>query len=288
MTGRQRFHDDVVAALGEFLGTVLFLLLGLGGIQAAINDSAAGSGGSGASVEQRLYIAASMGLSLLITAWFFFRITGAFFNPQISLALMLCRIITPVRFILYIIAQILGAIVASALLQALLPGPLRVTPTLGASTSKAQGVFIEMFLTSALVFAVLMLAVERHRTNAFAPIGIGLTLFACQLWGTLFTGAAMNTARAFGPAVATTSFRTEHWIYWLGPTLGALLASAIYMLLRHVDYWRLNTGQDDGDLSNAPLTGNRQTNMADLPIGEKRNGLNGTDHTHVGGVREHV
>jgi glycerol uptake facilitator-like aquaporin len=86
------------------------------------------------------------------------------------------------------ITQIVGGIVASALLQALLPGPLAVTPSLGDSTSKAQGVFIEMFLTSALVFAVLMLAAEKHRTTAFAPIGIGLTLFACHLWGVVFTG----------------------------------------------------------------------------------------------------
>jgi len=293
-----KLQNDIVAAIGEFFGTILFLLLGLGGIQAAANSNSASlsaatqqSGGSNsintvASIEQLLYISAAMGLSLLVSAWFFFRVTGGVFNPQVALALVLCRIISPVRFILYVIAQIVGGIVASALLQALLPGPLAVTPSLGDSTSKAQGLFIEMFLTSALVFAVLMLAAEKHRTTAFAPIGIGLTLFACHLWGVVFTGAAMNTARAFGPAVVS-GFNTEHWIYWLGPTLGSLLASALYIFLKYIKYWKLNPGQDEDDPTESPvvpLAGNRTTND-ELPNGEKRASLDGTvgrNSTHIG------
>jgi aquaporin rerated protein, other eukaryote len=80
-----------------------------------------------------------------------------------------------------------GGIVAAALLKALLPDPLSVTSFLSDGTSETQGLFIEMFLTSALVFSILMLAAEKHRTTLFAPIGIGLTLFSCQLWGRLFT-----------------------------------------------------------------------------------------------------
>ena len=82
-------------------------------------------------------------------------------------------------------------------------------PSVG--TSRAQAVFIEMFITAALVFAVLMLAAEKHRLTAFAPIGIGLTLFAGELFALEFTGGSMNTARSFGPAVVT-SFQGSHWV----------------------------------------------------------------------------
>ena len=67
-----------------------------------------------------------MGLSLLVSAWLFFRVTGGLFNPNISLALMLVGVIRPVRFVLYCVAQLLGAIAASGLLLALTPGPLSV------------------------------------------------------------------------------------------------------------------------------------------------------------------
>lgn len=72
--------------------------------------------------------------------------------------------------------------VASALLQALIPGPLAVTPSLGANTNLSQGLFIEAFITCALVLSVLFLAVEKHRATYLAPIGIGITLFAGHLF----------------------------------------------------------------------------------------------------------
>ena len=126
-----------------------------------------------------------------------------------------------------------------------------------------QAVFIEMFITAALVFAVLMLAAEKHRLTAFAPIGIGLTLFSGELFALDFTGGSMNTARSFGPAVVT-SFGNSHWIvrpslscpaahdtdvmlqYWLGPTLGSVLAAVFYKVLKTLNYERLNPGQEDG------------------------------------------
>jgi aquaporin related protein len=252
---RQNFKSDCIAAVGEFVGTVTFLLLGLGGIQAsatsnqasaaAANDDPSGSAAINtvASVEQLTYIAASMGLSLLFSAWIFFRVTGAAFNPNVSFALFLVGVLSLPRFILYCIAQFLGAIVASAILKGLLPGPLVVTPALGAGTSSAQGVFIEMFATTALILSVFHLAVEKHRATFLAPVGIGLTLFAGHLWAVVYTGASMNTARAFGPALIT-GFDGSHWIYWLGPTLGSLLATVIFASLKYVKYWRLVEGQD--------------------------------------------
>jgi len=192
-----------------------------------------------------------MGFSLLVAAWLFYRATGGVFNPAVSTALLLAGVIGPVRFVLYCIAQLLGGIIASALLLALLPGPLAVGVNLGPGVNKGQGVFIEAFLTAALVLAVLMLAAEKHRTTAIAPIGIGLTLFACHLWGVVYTGAGMNTARAFEPAVVT-SFSGDHWVYWLGPFIGSLMATAFYWLLKHIQYDQLDPDQDTADHRKAP------------------------------------
>ncbi|KDN39551.1 hypothetical protein RSAG8_08707, partial [Rhizoctonia solani AG-8 WAC10335] len=258
-------REDLHAAALELVGTILFLVLGLGGIQAAAfsNKSSVAAAANGAendgaqaintiaSIEQLLYISVSMGLSLLVSVWFFFRVTGGVFNPAVSTALLLIGAIGPVRWALYCIAQLVGGIIAAALLLALLPGELVVTPSPAQGVNAAQAVFIEAFLTCALVLAVLMLAAEKHRSTPFAPIGIGLTLFACHLWGVVFTGAAMNTARAFGPAVVS-GFDRDHWVYWVGPFFGSLLATSFYSFLKHIKYWRLNPDQDIADPRMSP------------------------------------
>ncbi|KAG8917769.1 Aquaporin-4 [Tulasnella sp. 417] len=246
-------RTDIQAAFLEFCGTFLFLLLGLGGIQAAAYSNqasvaAAAQGSEGgaaintvASIDQLLYISACMGLSLLISVWLFYRVTGGIFNPAVSTALLLIGAIGPM----------VGAIAASGVLLALLPGELAVNTTPGPGVNRAQAVFIEMFLTAALVLSVLMLAAEKHRSTPFAPIGVGLTLFAGHLFGLIFTGASMNTARSFGPAVVT-SFASSHWIYWVGPFLGSILATFFYSLLKHVKYWTINPGQDGADPTLSP------------------------------------
>jgi len=235
---RRRFanvRQDFRAASLEFLGTMFFLLIGLGGIQVA-NSQGSGLGATA-------YTSACMGLSLLASAWVFYRITGGLFNPSISLALFVVGVIGPIRFILYIIAQFAGAIAASALLRALTPEPFLVNTYLRSGTNRAQGVFIEAFITAILVMAVLMLAVEKHEVTPIAPIGIGLTLLACHLFAAYYTGAAMNTARAFGPAVVSGFPHKEHWIYWVGPLIGSLLGVIIYTLLKHFRYWTINPNQ---------------------------------------------
>lgn len=115
---------DCKAALLEFFGTATFLLLGLGGIQAGAAALGNPSPDSPPSILMLMYIAMSMGLSLLISAWLFYRITGGLFNPNVSLALLLTGVIGPVRFVLYVIAQIVGGIAAAGLVRGLTGMPL--------------------------------------------------------------------------------------------------------------------------------------------------------------------
>lgn len=87
------------------------------------------------------------------------------------------------RGVVVFVAQIIGGMAAAAVVSALFPGPLNVRTTLGAGTSTAQGLFIEMFLTAMLVFTVFMLAAEKHEGTFIAPVGIGLALFIAELGG---------------------------------------------------------------------------------------------------------
>lgn len=176
---------DIQASLLEFVGTTCFLTLGFGGIQAVASETAEGSNST---VARILYISLSMGFSLLVSAWLFFRVTGGLFNPNVSLALLLTRIIGPVRFVLYCVAQLVGGIAASALVLALTPGDLQAkfvpsnnfphhhllnlfalsnSTFLQNGVNPAQGVFIEALITAVLVMAVLMLAAEKVRSITF-------------------------------------------------------------------------------------------------------------------------
>ena len=93
-----------------------------------------------------------------------------------------------------------------------------------------------MFLTAELVFVIFMLAAEKHKATFLAPVGIGLALFIAEMGGVYFTGGSLNPARSFGPAAVTGSFPGYHWIYWIGPLLGCLLATGFYKLMKYGEY----------------------------------------------------
>lgn len=123
--------------------------------------------------------------------------------------------------------------------------------TLAAGTSLAQGVWIEALCTAELVFTIIMLAKEKHRATYIAPVGIGLALFIGELVGVYYTGGSLNPARSFGPAAVSHKFESTHWIYWIGPFIGTLLAVAFYKLIKILEYEMANPGQD-GDIGNDP------------------------------------
>jgi aquaporin related protein len=145
------------------------------------------------------------------------------------------------------------------------PGDIAYTNTqLAPGVSITQGVFIEAFMTAELVFVVLMLAAEKSKDTFLAPIGIGLALFvammggmscaypksnkACAIGlrsaGVYYTGGSLNPARSFGCAVASRRFVGYHWIYWVGPFLGAAAAAGYYRFVKYFNYEEANPGQD--------------------------------------------
>jgi MIP family channel proteins len=183
-----------------------------------------------------LYVSLIFGFSLMVNVWIFFRISGGLFNPAVTLAMALVKAIPPVRAACLFVAQLLGSMLASVIVRFLFPETFNVRTTLSAGTSLTQGVFIEAMLTAELVFTIFMLAKEKHRATFIAPVGIGLSLFIAEMVGVQFTGGSLNPARSFGPCVVTLTFDEEHWIYWVGPLIGALLAIAFYHFIKTLEY----------------------------------------------------
>ncbi|CAN9345195.1 unnamed protein product [Alternaria alternata] len=239
-------EGHIVAASGEFVGTFMFLFFAFSG-QLMITNQASDRSilNGGTSSQQNIFTALVYGFSLLVNVWAFFRISGGLFNPAVTIGMVVAGQLPFIRSLFLFPAQLLACMCASGLVECMFPGDIGVVNTsLSGGTSIAQGVFIEMFMTAELVFVVLMLAAEKSKSTFIAPIGIGLALFVAMMGGVYFTGGSLNPARSFGPAVASRTFVTYHWIYWIGPILGALLASAYYRFVKHFNYEQANPGQD--------------------------------------------
>ena len=129
--------------MGEFVGTTMFLFLSFGGAHIANLPDASVTSPSGVkfiSTSNLLFISLAFGISLIINVWIFFRVSGALFNPAISLALAIAQVITPLRAILLFIAQLLGGIAAAALIDGLMPGPINFATNLSGGINIAQGI----------------------------------------------------------------------------------------------------------------------------------------------------
>jgi MIP family channel proteins len=169
------------------------------------------------------------------------RISGGHFNPAVTLSALAGRQITARLAVLYWAAQLLGAIWAALALFAIFPSrvwqPSHLgTPALGnylalgvnVSVTPEVGILIEAILTFFLVTVVYGTGIDPKGTfNAVGGFAIGLTIAIDIMMGGPLTGAAMNPARWFGPAVVSQFF--DNWyVYWIGPFLGAVVAGLLY------------------------------------------------------------
>jgi glycerol uptake facilitator-like aquaporin len=184
----------LVAMSGEFVGTILFLWFALSAAQVS---SMTNPDPEGLQTPQTiLFISLAFGFSLTVNAWAFYRISGGLFNPAVVLGMCVSGSLPWMRGLFLLPAQILGSMIAAALVQCMFPGDVAsVLTLLNPGVSVAQGVFIEMFLTSLLVFSILMLAAEKHQATFLAPVGIGLSLFVAELTGELplFTSNSLSS-----------------------------------------------------------------------------------------------
>lgn len=173
-------------------------------------------------------------LSVMVSATM--TISGGHLNPAVTVGLLVGRRIGPVPAAAYIVVQLAAACLAAFLVKLLLP-PLPVrnamlgVPVIASSVSLGQAIGMELILTFFLVSAVYGTAVSPDAPRV-AGFGIGLVLLFDILVGGPLTGAAMNPARAFGPALVQGEW-LGHLVYWIGPLAGGILAAILweYVLL---------------------------------------------------------
>ncbi|MBI1966606.1 MAG: aquaporin [Gemmatimonadetes bacterium] len=210
----------------EFFGTALFVFLGAGSVVM--------SGGAGTVAPLTVALAHGIALSILVTATL--GISGGHLNPAVTAGLWLARKVDGRTAGSYVLAQLIGALLGAALAKALLPLAMVKaaslgTPALAGNVTFWQGVWIEAVLTFLLVSAVFGTAVSPDAPKV-GGFGIGLAVFVGTLVGGPLTGAAMNPARAFGPAMVSFQL-TSQAVYWIGPLLGSMAATLLwkYVLL---------------------------------------------------------
>ena len=214
--------------VAEFVGTFTLIFIGAGSICADQYLHAAGQGGVGL-----LGIAAAHGLAIGIMVTALGHISGAHFNPAVTIGFWVTRRLGTLQCLFYWIAQLLGAAAAAFMIRVIISDSIWRPVALGAPTlapdfTVSHGMLLEAVTTFFLVFVVFATAVDaKGAFNKIAGFAIGLTITMDILFAGPFTGAAMNPARAFGPALVAPHWQ-NHGVYWVGPLAGGVLAGFVY------------------------------------------------------------
>lgn len=210
------------AYLAELLATFALVFIGAGAV--AANDVMNGALGL-------VGIALAHGLVLMSMIYATAHISGAHVNPAVTLAMLLAKKIEWMQALGYIVAQLVGAALAGFFLLAIFgeagaPSHYGLTDV-APGFSLTSAILLEALLTFFLVFTIFGVAVDKRAPAGIYGLAIGLVLTFDILMGGSFTGAAMNPARAFGPAFVSGYWTTQP-IYWAGPIVGALIAALVY------------------------------------------------------------
>ncbi|MBI4548767.1 MAG: aquaporin [Ignavibacteriae bacterium] len=200
----------------EFIGTFALIFIGVSSI--CVNAGLAG-------------VALAHGLTIAVMASAMGHISGGHFNPAVTVGAFIGRKISPKETIAYIIAQLAGGAAGAVAVKSVFPLSMYEVPKLGstllaADVSIGAGILMELILTFFLVLVVYGTAID-SRAPKVGGLFIGLTVTLGILAGGPLTGASMNPARSFGPALAG-GYWDNHIVYWIGPLLGGIVAGLIY------------------------------------------------------------
>uniref|UniRef100_T1GER8 Aquaporin n=1 Tax=Megaselia scalaris TaxID=36166 RepID=T1GER8_MEGSC len=212
--------DMISIFLAELIGTALLVFFGCMGCIDFNN------GDSIQMTNSLFQISVVFGLVIMFIVQIFGCVSGAHLNPAVTIAAIVYKLLTPAMAVGYFVAQMGGAFIGYGLLQILVAKDVM-------ANEHGVGMFIELIGTGTLIWVVCGVWDPRNAKGHDAvPLKLGFAITAlCGCFGH-WTGCSMNPARSFGPALWNMDFG-QHWVYWVGPLLGGLLASLSY---RHVFY----------------------------------------------------
>ena len=227
--------------LAELIGTFFLVFFGTGSavVTLLIADGVGDAGiGLLGGLGDWIAIALAFGLTVMICIYLFGKISGAHYNPAVTIGLLVTKNISLMDSIYYIVAQCIGANLGNVLLfaclgmQAVTVGGLGATAP-GLGVSYMQAMLAECIGTFFLMLVVMGVAVDKKAEPGFAGISIGMTVATVIVVLGAFTGASINPARTFGPYLMDMILGGQNlWglfpIYLIGPIVGAILAAFVY------------------------------------------------------------
>jgi MIP family channel proteins len=219
------------ALTAEAIGTFALVFAGAGAVMVDAKTGAPGPVG----------IAITFGLVIAAMIYAVGHISGAHFNPAVSFAFAVARHFPWRRVGAYWVAQLAGAVIAAALLRFLLGDTGNVGATVP-SGSDSQSFAWEIVLTFFLMFVITAVATDTRAVGEAAALAIGATVGLDAMFGGPISGASMNPARSFGPALAAWEW-SGFWVYVVGPLIGATVGALAYQFVRveHPQASRLET-----------------------------------------------
>ena len=207
--------------LAELIATFGFVFLAAGSVLA--NEVTKGNLGVTG-------IALAHGLALMAMIYAVMNVSGAHLNPAVTVAMWATKKIKTKEGFWYIVAQLIGSAIAGLFLLWIFPNGKVVNfgaPALASGITLFEGILIEAVFTFFLVLTIYGVAVDKRSPPGPIGLAIGVIVIVALLVAGPLTGAALNPARAFGPALAA-GFWTNQFIYWIGPIIGAIIAGLIY------------------------------------------------------------
>jgi MIP family channel proteins len=205
--------NKLAPCIAEAVGTFTLIFIGIGAIHAANGDL--------------LAVAMAHGLAIAVMVSATGHISGGHLNPAVTFGALIGGKIDRMTAGRYWASQLIGAAAAGFICYGIFDKGVVIagTPQLG-GISPIKGIVVEAILTFFLVFVVFGTGIDA-RGPKIGGLAIGLTVALDILFGGPLTGAAMNPARTFGPAIAV-SFWDAHYVYWIGPLLGGALAGLVW------------------------------------------------------------
>jgi len=277
-------EDDLWQALwrsgvSEFFATMIFVFIGCGSVVA----TQATLGASSIQVPSLTLISLAHGFCIMVMVYTVGEISGGHINPAVTWATLITSKISILRAIIYWTAQFLGAMVGAGILKGLIPDQIPTglgCHSLNPYLSVGQGLGAEIIFTFIFIFVVFATAISpfvgkvaplaggsEYGPGKLTPFAVGMTILILHTVGIPLTGASMNPARSFGPAVVMGCW-TNHWIYWIGPIIGSTVAALIAQVIFLSSPTQLSNmfkrNRENIDVSQTRKTGNPSKNFQPL------------------------